>query len=202
MNDVIQLKHLPWYQYQLHMNELASLKMRSILKSTTVVALWLVPAIVKAQPSDNWKNHTDSLYTISYPETWVLNNSLQPLAKLFVFSDQEGKDDRFRENVNLIIQQLPESSIDLDKFVLATETEVRDLITNSVIITNERSRNANGEFQHMVYTGDQGEFKLQFEQYYWVKNGEAIVLTFTAEQSKYGKYQATAKEILDSFRLK
>jgi len=176
--------------------------MKSFSKSITLILFWIVPIISLAQSSVKWKNHSDSLYTISYPDNWVLNNTLQPLAKLFIFSDKEDDNDNFRENINLLIRRLPDSSIDLNKFVEATETEVRDLITNSVMMTNERSRNANGEFQHMIYSGDQGEFKLQFEQYYWIKNGEAIILTFTAEQSKYDKYQATSKQILDSFSLK
>jgi hypothetical protein len=172
--------------------------MKSLSHALTLVFL-VLSSLSEAQNAENWKTYNDSLCTLSYPENWVVNNSLQPLAKLFLFSDLKDEKDNFRENVNLMIQKLPDPSVDLNKFVQVTETEVRDILPNSVMFINERRRNANGEFQHMVYSSDQGEYKLQFDQYYWVKNGKVIVLTFTCEQSEYDNYQLTVRRILDSF---
>ena len=63
-------------------------------------------------------------------------------------------------------------------------------------------KNENGEFYKIVYTGKQGNLSLKFEQYFWIVNETAYVLTFTTEQDKYESYQVLGKKILDSFRIK
>jgi len=48
----------------------------------------------------------------------------------------------------------------------------------------------------------QGRYELKVEQYYWVVNKEAYVLTFTSETSEYDNYQQVGESILNSFKIK
>ena len=76
------------------------------------------------------------------------------------------------------------------------------MITNSALIESKRIKNGNDEYHKIIYSGDQGIFHLQFEQYYWVINEKAFVLTFTSEKAKFADYKTIGEEILNSFILK
>jgi hypothetical protein len=45
-------------------------------------------------------------------------------------------------------------------------------------------------------------FKLKFEQYYFISENKAYVLTYTSEEKNYLKYLESAQIILNSFRIK
>jgi hypothetical protein len=75
------------------------------------------------------------------------------------------------------------------------------LIINGNLIASYRQK-ANGmDYQKVIYTGDQGIYKLKFEQYYWVRSEKAIVLTFTCEIDQFEKYKEIGEWILNSFKL-
>lgn len=57
-------------------------------------------------------------------------------------------------------------------------------------------------YQKEVYSGDQANYKLAFEQYYWVVGNNAYVLTFTAEQTAYDEYKAIGEKMMNTFRIK
>ncbi len=120
----------------------------------------------------------------------------------FIYSRQTSPQDQFRENINMAIQNIQGQKIDLDKYVEISEGQIRTIITNGDLIESKRL-NANGlEFHKVIFTGEQGIFKLKFEQYYWLKNGNAYILTFSCEQNQFDTYKPVGERILNSFRLK
>ena len=54
-------------------------------------------------------------YNIQYPKTWKLDTSKSMGVDLFIFSPLENETDKFRENVNILIQDLRGQNIDLEK---------------------------------------------------------------------------------------
>ena len=148
-----------------------------------------------------WKVLKETNYSIQYPDNWDLNKSGQMGSSFFIFSRQTSPQDKFRENVNLMIQSLQGQKINLDKYVEISEGQIKTMITNGNLIESKRL-NLNGhEFQKVIYTGDQGAFKLKFEQYYWVLNGQAYILTLTCEKDQFDNYRLIGEKILNSFRL-
>ena len=67
---------------------------------------------------------------------------------------------------------------------------------------SDRKEKNEQEYQRIIYTGKQGEFNLKFEQYYWVIDEKAYVLTLTCEEDEFENYQETGETILNSFVLK
>jgi hypothetical protein len=57
------------------------------------------------------------------------------------------------------------------------------------------------EFQKLIYTGKQGSNNLRYEQFFWLENNNAYVLTFTCEKAEYSYYKEIVGEILNSFEL-
>ncbi len=163
------------------------------------LVLTLLPIICFAQKDGEWKTFDQPQYSIQYPSDWELNEHGQMGASFFLFSPKKSEADQFRENVNLIIQDLTSYNIDLDQYAQISEEQIKTLATNSRILENKRMKNEAGEYQEIIYTGDQGIFNLQYMQHYWVINGMAYVLTFTAEQSEFSRFEKTAKKIFASF---
>lgn len=149
-----------------------------------------------------WQTFTDTHYSIQYPPDWELDQSGLMGSSFILFQPLESDHDLFRENVNLLIQDLTGYDLDLDQFANLSEDQVKTMITNSTLIESKRIKTGPEEFHRMIYTGDQGNYHLKFVQYYWVKEGNAFVLTFTCEQDTYEVNKDTGSMILNSFTFK
>ncbi len=154
-----------------------------------------------SMPTD-WKIFDQPSYSILYPATWELDKSGKMGTSFILFAALESGQDKFRENVNLLIQDLTGKNIDLDKYTEISEGQIKTMVTNSTLIESKRLRNNTTEYHKIIYTGDQGTFHLKFEQYYMVIDNKAYVLTFTCEQNKFVDYRENAEKILNSFKLK
>ena len=141
-------------------------------------------------------------YSIEYPSGWELNKSGQMGTKFILFSQLTSKDDQFKENVNLIIQDLTGHNIDLNQYVEISENQIKTMITDGNIISSERLNKNGKEFQKVIYTGKQGIYDLKFEQYYWVENNNAYVLTLTCEVTEFSDFKIIGENILNSFKIK
>lgn len=170
-------------------------------KLITACSIVLFCGNLLAQDSLKWNNYKKNNYSIKYPETWQLDLSGQFNTSFILLSEQETETDSFRENINLLIQDISAYNLTLADYVKLSEEQVKNMITNSIIIENKRITNAKGEYQHIIYTGTQGKLNLRFEQYYWVLNKKAYILTFTCELESKKEMKAIGEQILTSFNL-
>jgi hypothetical protein len=150
----------------------------------------------------NFKTLDDKIFSIQYPDNWDLDQKGQLGTSFVLFSKPSSPQDKFRENVNLLVQDLTGHNITLDKYVETSKGQIKSMI-NKVNILESKKLNANGtDFEQIVFTGSQGKYDLKFEQYYWVKNQKAYVLTFTCEISEFNNFKVAGEKILNSFRIK
>jgi hypothetical protein len=154
------------------------------------------------EENPNWKTLDGKNYSIKYPADWELNQSGEMGTSFIFFSPLDANQDKFRDNVNLIIQDLSGYNLDLNKYVEISEAQVKTMITNSILIESTRINTGSDEFHRMIYTGDQGMFHLKFEQFFWVKNDKAYVLTLTCEQDNFSDFKEVGEAILNSFSFK
>jgi hypothetical protein len=165
------------------------------------VLTWGQTAVEKPITNSDWKILEDSIFTIQYPPNWELNQGKQMGTSFILLSPQESEKDFFRENINLLIQDLAGYNIDLDKYTDISVNQVKNLVTNSTLLESKRIKLGNDEYQKVIYTGDQGVFHLKFEQYFRVVKKKAYVLTFTTEQNKFDDFKEKGEYILNSFLL-
>ncbi|MEM7163677.1 MAG: hypothetical protein AAF487_14710 [Bacteroidota bacterium] len=170
-------------------------------KISSLVLVFILANSFSAQ-TEQWKKLDDSNYSIEYPESWELNQSQQMGTRFILLSPLQNQEDKFQENINLIIQDLSGLEIDLDKYVEISEGQFMSLMNKAVILESDRMRAREREFHKIIYSGDQGQFKLKFEQYYWIIDEQAYVLTFTCESETFEEYRDKGEKILDSFRFK
>jgi hypothetical protein len=168
----------------------------------------------KQKPStkhyNNWEILSKENYTIKHPPRWEVNTSGEMGTSFILFSPLVSKSEKFRTNINLIIQDLEGFDIDsrtinLKEYTERSIVEIKNQNTKSggKIISSDLI-NVNGiSHQKVIYTGVSKEgLKLQYEQYYWVEKNKAYVLTLTCQEYKFIDYQATGEKIFDSFIIK
>ena len=168
-------------------------------KLLSIVCLFL--SFTVCGQSKEWNSLAENNYSIQYPNDWEVNKSGLMNTSFILLSQLTSQTDQFRENVNLIIQDLKGLNIDLDKYVVLSESQVKTMITDGNIISSDRVKNKEFEFQKVIYTGKQGIFELKFEQYYFIHNDKAYVLTLTCEENEFNTYKIIGEKILDSFSI-
>lgn len=150
----------------------------------------------------NWIELKKDHYQIKYPETWTLDSTGTSSTEFILSSPLSSPDDRFKENLNLIIQDLEGLNFDLDNFTALSEQQIQNYMEESEMIESERVKKNDQEFQHLIYTAKNAGRVLRFEQYYWIINEKAYVLTFTGELEAFDGYKDLSKHIFESFILK
>lgn len=153
-----------------------------------------------AQPG--WQTLKEKDYSIKYPADWTADKTGQMGASFFLFSPLDSENDAFRENINLIVQDLSAYNLDLNGFTTLSETQIKTLVKNSNLIESKRVNTKGNEFHKMIYSGEQSDVLLTFEQYYWVKKKTAYILTLTCTKESFESFRNTGEEILASFVLK
>ena len=101
----------------------------------------------------------------------------------------------------MLVQNLPDSRITLDKFVEISIQQIKRYITEAKIIENKRIHGKNADYHKIIYTGKHGKLLLKYMQYIWVIDNKAYILTFTAEEKSFDKFFETAKRIMASFKI-
>lgn len=158
-------------------------------------------SLISQAQNPGWTPYYHQDYTIVYPSDWELDTSGQSNTALFLFSPLADEKDAFRENVNLIIQDLSQNPLTMDQYIKLTENQIASM-GSMYLQKNDRKKAGNKHFHHLVYSGDHSGFDLVFEQYIWVVNKEAFVLTFTCEEKTRDRYKDIGQKVLNSFRLR
>jgi hypothetical protein len=141
-------------------------------------------------------------YSIRYPKNWTVDRTGLMGADLVILSQKDSDSDKFRENVNVMVQDLKGLNMDIEKYVDISTRQIKNLLTKANIIESTRIHQQGNEFHKLIFTGVQGIFSLKTEQYYFVVNEKAFVITFTTEESSYDSYRKTGEMILQSFEPK
>ncbi|MDR3591350.1 MAG: hypothetical protein P4N41_16980 [Negativicutes bacterium] len=116
---------------------------------------------------------------------------------------RENANDKFSENVNLVIVDLTAyPGMSLDTLVEGNLAQLPNLITDYKLIAREHRMVAGMEAKVLIYTGRQGIFQLKFLQVYSIAGGRNYIITFTAEEALYKKYEPAVREIINSFGIK
>ena len=155
----------------------------------------------KVEIPKDWKTTQADEFAISYPTDWTADTSGQMGTQLFLFAPQEGPEDQFSENINLMTEKLPSKAIGLDAYMEASEKQIQQYMKDAKILSSQRV-NLNGkEFQNVNYTGTQSSLLLQFQQYYTIHNGKAYILTLTCKKDSYANYKDLGSQIMSTFSL-
>lgn len=134
---------------------------------------------------------------IRYPKDWTLQPESES-AVFYLYAPAESEADRFRENVSLVVEVLPNGKYDADSYV----KEAIKLLQGQVT-TNERVVRDGHEARRLIYTQRPAlDMVTTNELYVWVINGKAYLLAFSREEGNDGEQAVTGQRILQTFELK
>lgn len=150
-----------------------------------------------ASETEGWLSLKHKVCSIKYPKNWELDETGQQGTAFMLFSSLTGGNDQFRENVNLMVQDLSSYNLDLDAYTELSVKQVKD--AGFKLISSKRLKNGCHE---VSYTGTTEGYELQWKQHYWVRNNHAYVLTFTSEKVMYANYIEEVNHMFTSFQLK
>ena len=148
---------------------------------------------------EGWETFSDADYSIQYPADWTLNNQGSMGTSFFIFAPLDKESNQFRENINLLIQDLSGLNLDLDSYVKISEEQIEKLVSNLKMFESSRKKANGSEFHKFVYDGSQGVLKLHIKQYVWLKDEKAYILTYTTEQTQKDKHEDLSEKIMSSF---
>ena len=182
-------------------------QLRLILKNASkFIAFWsllmsVTSAFAQKDLSDEMIIFAGKNYKVQYPKSWTLDTSRAMGPAVFIFSPLENGEDKFRENVNVLIQNLKGEDINLARYKEITDKQVIDLATDGEIFESAITRKNNQEYYRISYAMTQGKFRVRITSVCFIQNEEAYLVTFSSEIDKYDTYKKTGNQILASFKL-
>lgn len=155
---------------------------------------------VPAQPeiaidSPDFEEVKKDNYSIKVHKDWIVELNPTNETSLFIYM---GLDDDFTENINLLIRDLGNSKMTLDEIV---KSERADLETQATILSSERIIIPNKEYQRIVMTAPFYGEDLKFIQHFILKDSKVYILTFTALERDFSKYEKVGEQIMQSFKI-
>ena len=144
-----------------------------------------------------WQTVDRAECRIRYPSDWTLQPESES-AVFYLYAPAESDADRFRENVSLVVEVLPNGKYDADSYV----KEAIKLLQGQVT-TDERVVRAGREGRRLIYTQRPAlDVVTTNELYVWVINGKAYLLAFSRESGNEGDQADAGERILQTFELK
>jgi serine/threonine-protein kinase len=166
-----------------------------MLKALLLAAASLIASL-------NWLTYTDpkGQFNVSYPETWELNVSDNVVT---FFSPLESDSDQFRENVNVMVQDLSEQPTTMAEYTEGTKTWVRE---GGGVLQLEREIKLAGETATEVAYTMPGkslgmDMDVMFHQVWILKNNKAYLMTYAARPESYATFEEMGAGIFKSFKL-
>lgn len=200
------LKHTTWNQYLVDsIHQMIRLSIILIFCCASFVGLAQTGKKISQDSlySTNleWSKITHNEYSLDHPKEWTVDTSGTMGLALILLSPLEIAEDQFRENVNLTLEVLADSTLTLTEYIEFSKDQILQYITDAVIISTEENLDSTPPFQQMTFTGRQGVFDLYFTQRYFLINNTVYVLTMTTRITTQEKYKWYISPIFDSFQV-
>lgn len=151
--------------------------------------------------STEWLTLKGDSYSLPYPAAWDLQQT-RPGLECIIFSPLDKLGDSFKENVNLIIQDIANMGIDLDKYMEITEGQLPSQIEDISIELNERFGEGESAYHVLQYVGTTQGLKLKWKQFIQIVDEKAYVFTYTGSRDGFAGKVADADKMFKGFVVK
>jgi len=170
------------------------------MKTQRIIQLLFLSLFLLNSYAQELKDFNAKDYSVKYPEDWTFDTSGQMNTSFIIFSKLE-QNDTFRENVNLMIQDLSGMSLDLKGYAELSLGQIKS-IKDSKILESKNLKKDALPYHEIVWKGFVTGKKLKFKQLYFVKNNKAYLVTLTCDETAYDRYEKIGTTILNSFIVK
>lgn len=155
--------------------------------------------------SDDILVYTNEEYGIecTYFNHWELKQNYLGTIVMFM-SPLENEEDEFRENVNIVVEDLSaqEMEIDLETYSEASIDVLKKTLPDVNVLSNESYSLNDLDANRITFIGTQDIYSIKFMQVHAIKEGKAYVITYSASEDKYDEYMVYMNQILEDFTIK
>lgn len=138
---------------------------------------------------------------IDYPSNWQIVEDLMGSIVAF-FTPLEDASDNYRENVNVVVQDLKDSPMTLEEYSEFSVNQLKEEINALKIIEPLSSATLSNFPAHkIVYNGVLEKIKLKYMQIWAIKSNIAYLVTYIAENNHFKDYINIIKQIVNSFEI-
>lgn len=178
--------------------------MFNIKKTVLVLSLISVTAFpVIAKSSVNSYKSSDG-YSINYPASWTQQDQKSTYNITLFKSPPESETDDFAENVNVVVEKAP--NLNLNKYYTLAMSMMNDpknpypLQDFKILKTGDKTVNKMPA-KYLIYSHNYAGKGLEVKTYIFYKNNNGYVLTCTATNESFPKYEATFDQIVSTFKI-
>ena len=136
-----------------------------------------------------------------YAYGWDVNEDAEGIVVAFM-SPAESGSDRFRESVNLVMNDLSGQEMTLDIYKDIAVEQIMGTLENVELVEAESTMLDGNPAFRLVYTADGTYGRLQFMQVMAIKDDISYILTYTSEPENAALYRDKVDNMLDSFRIR
>lgn len=161
-----------------------------------------IQSTISKNNNKKWKTLRKGSFAIDYPAEWQLDVSGSNRTAFIAFAPQANPASKFKENINLMINDISSFNYTMEQFVKISERQIQDIFLKPKIISSETSQKDGGDVHTMIYLGTMNNVEIQYRQQYQIKNGKSYILTYSADPQEYDRYSEIAQQSFNSFEIK
>ena len=155
-----------------------------------------------AQVSDDWQEYQHNNVFLMAPADWTMDTSGMMGSTFIFMSPLENETDSFRENLNLVVQDVSQYNLTLEDYVKLTESQLKNMITD-LDMKKSGIAEANGlKYGYVEYTSTQGVYNLDMIQHFYIIDGIAYIVTATTQVGSIEIHRKNLRKMLSSVSIK
>lgn len=152
--------------------------------------------------ADSTGHYSGKGFHVEFPTKWKLDTSGLMGSTCFIYAPADDANDKFRENVNVVIQDLSGSGIDLEQYKDITEKQLPSIFPDSKLEESTVIQTAGKEpYYRVSYSFTRNGSSIFIITICYIQNEKAYLVTFSTETARKEQYIKTGETILKSFRL-
>jgi hypothetical protein len=140
-------------------------------------------------------------FSITYPDNWEPLKQLPNTAvKSAALAPLDAPEDDFRENINIVVEQLPRDFTSEQYYAEAVKAMAR-MLTDYKPVEHKTVQLGGVDAVRAIYEHRSGNYKLRVLVYMLTREKTAHVVTCTAETDAYAQYEKPFEDICATFKL-
>ncbi len=140
-------------------------------------------------------------FALKYPAAWSFAENQGGAAAIF-YSPKENALDIFQENVNIVVQDISENPMTLEKYTETAIAQMQSVFGINLEILDSSLISVDKRPGHLfIFIGKGPDGNLQYQCRWTLAGTTAYQITYTALATGYQRHVAAAERIMKSFRI-